>query len=73
MVTIGCDAASTASASSAVNFSVFAEWFIEQNFGPHIEQNAASLKPSSGSVSSCMASAVSGSSDSSNCLRQSNL
>lgn len=42
----------TASASSAVNCSTFAEMFIEQNFGPHIEQNAASLNPSSGSVSS---------------------
>ena len=46
---------------------------MEQNFGPHIEQNAASLKPSSGSVSSCMACAVSGSSESSNCLFQSKL
>ena len=34
--------------------------FIEQNFGPHIEQKCASLKPSSGSVSSCMARAVFG-------------
>jgi len=25
--------------------SVFGEWFIEQNSGPHLEQNAASLKP----------------------------
>src|SRR5579864_8743534 len=64
--------ASTESASAAVNCSVFAEWFIEQNLGPHIEQNAASLKPSSGSVSSCIAWAVSGSSESSNCRRQSN-
>src|ERR1022692_2327659 len=44
----------TASASSAVNSSTFAEIFIEQNFGPHMEQKCASLKPSSGSVSSCM-------------------
>jgi hypothetical protein len=42
----------TASASSAVNCSTLAEMFMEQNFGPHIEQKAASLKPSSGSVSS---------------------
>jgi hypothetical protein len=40
--------------------------FMEQNFGPHIEQKCASLKPSSGSVSSCMERAVSGSSESSN-------
>src|SRR4051812_18517905 len=59
------------SACAAVKLSTFAEWFIEQNFGPHIEQNAASLKPSSGSVSSCMLRAVSGSSESSNCLFQS--
>src|SRR5579864_4504982 len=65
------EAASTASASSAVNCSVLAEWFMEQNLGPHMEQKAASLKPSSGSVSSCIASAVSGSSDNSNCFRQS--
>src|SRR5947209_119420 len=66
-------AARTASASAAVNCSVFAEWFIEQNFGPHMEQNAASLKPSSGRVSSCIARAVSGSSDNSNCRFQSKL
>ena len=56
-----------------VKLSTLAEMFIEQNFGPHIEQKCASLKPSSGSVSSCMARAVSGSSDSSNCRFQSNL
>ena len=43
---------STASASASVNSCVLFEWFIEQNLGPHMEQNAASLKPSSGSVSS---------------------
>src|ERR1051325_9595332 len=63
----------TASASAAVNASTFAEMFIEQNFGPHIEQKCASLKPSSGSVSSCIERAVSGSSDRSNCRFQSNL
>src|SRR5208283_753220 len=62
----GSICASTAAASASVNSSVFADLFIEQNFGPHIEQNAASLKPSSGNVSSCMERAVSGSSDSSN-------
>ena len=41
----------------------FALMCIEQNFGPHIEQNSALLKYSSGSVSSCIACAVSGSSD----------
>src|SRR5579872_2607877 len=45
---------------------------IEQNFGPHIEQNFADLNTSCGSVSSCMARAVSGSSDNSNCRFQSN-
>src|SRR5207253_10839192 len=45
---------------------------IEQNFGPHIEQNFADLNTSCGSVSSCIARAVSGSSDSSNCRFQSN-
>src|SRR5262249_15991673 len=45
---------------------------IEQNFGPHIEQNFADLNTSCGSDSSCIARAVSGSSDSSNCLFQSN-
>src|SRR5262249_39511165 len=45
---------------------------IEQNFGPHIEQNLADLNTSCGSVSSCIARAVSGSSDSSNCRFQSN-
>jgi hypothetical protein len=28
----------TAAASSAVKFSTFAEIFMEQNFGPHMEQ-----------------------------------
>ena len=46
--------------------------FIEQNFGPHIEQNCAVLKTSCGSVSSCIRRAVSGSSDSSNWRFQSN-
>ena len=46
--------------------------FIEQNFGPHIEQNFADLNTSCGSVSSCIARAVSGSSDNSNCRFQSN-
>jgi hypothetical protein len=45
---------------------------IEQNFGPHIEQNLADLNTSCGSVSSCIDRAVSGSSDSSNCRFQSN-
>jgi hypothetical protein len=36
--------------TSGVKSCVLAEWFIEQNFGPHIEQKAVSLKPSSGSV-----------------------
>src|SRR5262249_61704246 len=45
---------------------------IEQNFGPHIEQNFADLKTSCGNVSSCIARAVSGSSDSSNWRFQSN-
>src|SRR5208282_304691 len=62
-----------ACASASVNSCVLFEWFIEQNFGPHIEQNAASLKPSSGSVSSCIERAVSGSSDSSNWRFQSKL
>ena len=35
----------TASASSAVKLSTVAEMFMEQNFGPHIEQKCASLKP----------------------------
>jgi hypothetical protein len=35
--------------------------FIEQNFGPHIEQKCATLWASLGSVSSCIARAVSGS------------
>ena len=46
--------------------------FIEQNFGPHIEQNFADLNTSCGNVSSCIARAVSGSSDNSNCRFQSN-
>jgi hypothetical protein len=37
-----------------VKLSTFAEIFMEQNFGPHMEQKCASLKPSSGSVSSCI-------------------
>src|SRR5271157_4770181 len=45
---------------------------IEQNLGPHIEQNFADLKTSWGKVSSCIERAVSGSSESSNCLFQSN-
>src|SRR5581483_8887407 len=45
--------------------------FIEQNFGPYIAQNLASLYLSSCSVSSCIARAVSVSSESSNCLFQS--
>src|SRR5262249_9749332 len=45
---------------------------IEQNFGPHIEQNLADLNPSCGNVSSCIDRAVSGSRDSSNCRFQSN-
>ena len=61
----------TAAASSAVKVSTLAEIFIEQNFGPHMEQKCASLKPSSGSVSSCMERAVSGSSESANCSFQS--
>jgi hypothetical protein len=44
---------------------------IEQNFGPHIEQNSAPLKYSSGKVSSCIACAVSGSIDRRNCSFQS--
>jgi hypothetical protein len=32
---------------------------IEQNFGPHIEQNFADLNTSCGSISSCMRRAVS--------------
>ena len=56
-----------------VKLSTLAEIFMEQNFGPHMEQKWASLKPSSGSVSSCMARAVSGSSDKSNCRFQSKL
>ena len=44
---------------------------IEQNFGPHIEQNLASLKASSGSSSSCIVRAVSGSSESANCFSHS--
>src|ERR1019366_3867666 len=43
-----------------------------QNFGPHMEQNSALLKYSSGRVSSCIACAVSGSSDRRNCSFQSN-
>jgi hypothetical protein len=31
---------------------------IEQNFGPHIEQNLADLNTSCGSVSSCIRPAV---------------
>ena len=37
--------------------------FIEQNFGPHIEQKCATLCASLGSVSSWYLSAVSGSSE----------
>ena len=44
---------------------------IEQNLGPHMEQNSALLKHSEGSVSSCMERAVSGSSERANCLSQS--
>src|SRR5205823_896422 len=61
----------TASASAAVNSCTLEEMFIEQNLGPHMEQKCASLKPSSGRVSSCMDSAISGSSDSANCFFQS--
>src|SRR5450432_2104054 len=65
--------AATAAASSAEKSAVF-EWiFIEQNFGPHMEQKCASLNPSSGSVSSCIERAVSGSSDNANCRFQSKL
>src|SRR4051794_32294434 len=39
------------------------EIFIEQNFGPHIEQKWATLAPSAGRVSSWKSLAVSGSSD----------
>ncbi len=46
--------------------------FIEQNFDPHIEQNFADLDASCGSVSSCIARAVSGSDDISNRRFQSN-
>src|SRR5664279_6523209 len=61
----------TAAASSAVNVSTLEEMFMEQNFGTHMEQKCASLKPSSGRVSSCMARAVSGSRESANCSFQS--
>ena len=53
----------TASASAGVNVSTFDEMFIEQK--------CASLKPASGSVSSCIERAVPGSSESSNCRFQS--
>ena len=46
---------------------------IEQNLGPHMLQNAAVLKASCGSVSSCIRRAVSGSSDSRNCSSQLNV
>jgi hypothetical protein len=59
-------ACNTAAASASVKFSTLAEIFIEQNFGPHMEQKCASLNPSSGGVSACLARAVSGSMDSSN-------
>src|SRR3989304_280687 len=45
--------------------------FMEQNLGPHMEQNSALLKTSCGNVSSCIDRARSGSSDSANCLFQS--
>ena len=41
---------------------------MEQNRGPHMEQNSALLNTSCGSVSSCIERAVSGSSDNANCL-----
>src|ERR1700722_17532230 len=66
-------ASATAAASSGVKLVTFDEIFIEQNFGPHMEQKCASLKPSSGRVSSCMARAVSGSSERSNWRFQSKL
>jgi tetratricopeptide (TPR) repeat protein len=46
--------------------------FIEQNFGPHMEQKCAIFAPSAGSVSSWYASAVTGSSDRLNWSRQRN-
>ncbi len=46
--------------------------FIEQNFGPHIEQKCAVLAPSAGRVWSWYCSAVSGSSDRLNWSRQRN-
>src|SRR6266436_7552448 len=61
-----------AAAPSVASLRISCVMRIEQNFGPHIEQNLADLNTSCGSVSSCMARAVSGSSDSSNWRFQSN-
>src|SRR5207244_11369195 len=67
-----CDHDPTAEVSCSAILRMSWVIFIEQNFGPHIEQNFADLNTSCGSVSSCIDRAVSGSSDSSNCLFQSN-
>src|ERR1035441_7366843 len=67
----GATPSNTAAAPSAVNVSTLEEMFMEQNFGPHMEQKCASLKPSSGRVSSCMLRAVSGSSERADCSFQS--